>query len=170
MLKIPKSSRRKGGTTIVMLGVTGAIVLFCLFFLELQTFYDYQYAIEVRAQRAINSCVEYSMNDQRRSDGFNEMNVTTARNSYKSFLNDDLKVNSNGQCYGDSGKVLYTVSYGTPTFYDGKGSHGAGMSIKITVNMRSGLGRVFGFGGYKWSQTFESTNFRTDNNERSGRK
>ena len=56
-----KLKRRRGATVITMLGIAFLILLFGLFFLELQTLYDYQYAIEVRGQRAVNAVVEYSM-------------------------------------------------------------------------------------------------------------
>lgn len=160
--------RRRGDTTIVIIGVAAVIMLFALFMLELQEMYDVQYAIEVRAQRAINSCVEYAMDDWLRADGYNYMDVNKAQSKLKSFLDDDLNVDSSGRCYDESGDLLYTVSYGTPTYYKGDSTHGAGIEMNITVNMRAGLGKQFGVNGYTWTNHFESTNFRTDDDVRKG--
>ena len=73
-----KLKRRRGATVITMLGIAFLILLFGLFFLELQTLYDYQYAIEVRGQRAVNAVVEYSMDDRLRADGYNLFNKAMA--------------------------------------------------------------------------------------------
>lgn len=164
-----KLRKRKGGSTLVMIGVGAVIMIFCLFFLELQTMFDVQYAIEVRAQRAINSTVEYAMDDRWRADGYNYMDVSTAQNNLIKYLNDDLNVDSSGRCYDSAGRLLYRVSYGAATYYDGKSGHDAGIEMDITVNMTAGLGSAFGKDGYTWTNHFSSTNFRTDNDERAGR-
>lgn len=160
--------RRQGGTTIIMIGVTVTIFVFALFFLELLQLYNYQYAVEVRAQRAINSCVEYAMDDNYRADGLNFMDADAAADTLFTYLNTDLNVNSRGSCIGNNGETLYTVSYGTPVYHTGKDGVPAGIEIDITVNMFAGLGRFFGWDGYEWTNEFSSTNFRTDDDERKG--
>lgn len=161
--------KRRGASIIIMIGVGAVILLFCLFFLELQTMFDYQYAIEVRAQRAINSTVEFAMDDRWRADGYNYMDVAVARNNLIKYLNEDLNVDSSGRCYDSSGNLLYRVTYGPPTYYDGKSGRDAGIEMDITVNMMASLGAAFGRDGYTWTNQFSSTNFRTDNDERAGR-
>ena len=163
-----KARRRRGDTTIVIIGIAAAIMLFGLFMLELQELYDIQYAVEVRAQRAINSCVEYAMDERLRSDGYNYMDVAKAQSKLKTFLDEDLNVDSSGRCYDDNGDLIYTVRYGTPTFYKGNGGHGAGIDIEITVTMQAGLGKAFSMDGYTWTNLFQSVNFRTDNDVRKG--
>ena len=174
-----KLKRRTGSAILVSIGVAAVILLFGLFFLELQQFYDYQYAIEVRAQRAINSTVEYAMDDTWRADGYNLLDCNTASARYKGYLDADLNVDASGRCFDSNGKMLYKVSYGPLEFLGattkvnratGKTQRLAtGLRIKVTVTMTSGLGSAgFGSSSYSWSNTFESTNFRTDNNERAG--
>lgn len=164
--------RRRGSTSITAIGVCAVIVLFCLFFLELQNMFDYQYAIEVRAQRAINSTVEYCMDDQWRADGFNVMDVSKAKTELFKTLAEDLNLSSvsasGGTCYGPDGKVLYKVKYGTPTYMDGMRGSTTGIRMDITVTMPSVLGSKFGTEKYEWTNTFESTNFRVDDDQRAG--
>lgn len=171
--------RRKGSAIIVAIGVSAVIFLFGLFFLELQQFYDYQYAIEVRAQRAVNSTVEYAMDDTWRADGYNLLDCNTATARYKGYLDADLNVDSRGRCYDSNGRLLYQVSYGPLEFLGATTKYNkatgrsqrlaTGIRIEITVTMTSGLGSAgFGSPNYSWKNTFESTNFRTDNNERAG--
>ena len=153
---------RKGASTITVIGIAGVILLFGLFFLELQEMFDVQYAIGVRAQRSVNSIVETCIDDTWRADGYNIMDV-------------DLKVDSSGNCYSDSGKLIYHVSYGTPEFFRGRVSDNeqknqgdfAYMQVTVNVQMKAGLCKYFGINGYEWSNTYKSDNFRTDN-ERAG--
>lgn len=171
--------RRKGSAILVSIGVAAVILLFGLFFLELQQFYDYQYAIEVRAQRAVNSTVEYAMDDTWRADGHNYLDCNTALARYKGYLDADLNVDASGRCYDSNGNLLYRVSYGplefigaTTKYNNATGRNqklATGIRIEITVTMTSGLGSAgFGSPRYSWTNTFESTNFRTDNDERKG--
>ena len=161
--------RRRGGTTLLGIGVAGVILLFGLFFLEMQQLFDYQYAIEVRAQRAVNSLVEFAMDDRYRADGFNVMDVSKAQANLKKYLDEDLNVDAAGYCRDASGKVLYKVTYHTATYTSGKvAGQPAGVKLDITVNMKAGLGKAFGIDGYTWTNTFSSINFRTDNDERAG--
>ena len=155
-----------------MLGIAFLILLFGLFFLELQTLYDYQYAIEVRGQRAVNAVVEYSMDDRLRADGYNLFNKAMADGNYKEVLDYDLNVDASGNCKSSAGNVLYSVSYGTPTYSEaipvGDSTGYSWMAIDVTVSMPSSLGKLFGHPSFKWTTHFKSTNFRTDNNERAG--
>lgn len=170
--------KRRGGALFIGIGVAFVIFLFGLFFLELQQFFDYQYAVEVRAQRAINSTVEYAMDDQWRADGWNLLDCDTARARYKGYLDADLNVDSSGCCYDSHGQLLYKVSYGplefigqTSKFNKNKGRNqqlAKGLRIEITITMSAGLGRAFGTNSYTWTNTFESQNDRTDDNERAG--
>lgn len=170
MVKTKSKKRyRRGSTSLLGIGVAGVILLFGLFFLELQQFFDYQYAIEVRAQRAVNSLVEYAMDDRYRADGFNVMDVSKAQANLKRFLDEDLNVDSAGYCRDSSGKVLYKVTYHPATYVSGKiTGQPAGVKLDITVNMKAGLGKAFGIDGYTWTNTFSSINFRTDDDERAG--
>lgn len=167
-----KLRKRRGATVITMIGIAAVILLFGLFFLELQTLYDYQYAIEVRGQRAVNAVVEYAMDDRLRADGYNLFNKAMADGNYKEFLDNDLNVDASGNCKSNAGNVLYAVSYGTPT-YSGKKEVGdsvgySQMEIDVTVEMPSSLGKFFGHSTISWTTHFKSDNFRTDNNERAG--
>ena len=84
-------------------------------------------------------------------------------------------VDSSGNCYTSSGKLLYHVTYGTPEFYKGRVSGNeqknqsdfAYMQVEVHVQMKAGLCKYFGINGYEWSNTYKSDNFRTDN-ERAG--
>jgi competence protein ComGC len=167
-----KLKRRRGATVITMLGIAFLILLFGLFFLELQTLYDYQYAIEVRGQRAVNAVVEYSMDDRLRADGYNLFNKAMADGNYKGFLDNDLNVDASGNCKSSAGNVLYSVSYGTPT-YSGRKEVGdsvgySQMEIDVTVSMPSSIGKFFGHPTFSWTTHFASNNFRTDDDERAG--
>ena len=165
-----KLKRRRGATVITMLGIAFLILLFGLFFLELQTLYDYQYAIEVRGQRAVNAVVEYSMDDRLRADGYNLFNKAVAAGNYKEFLDNDLNVDSSGNCKSSAGNILYTVTYGTPNYSkpirvgDSVGYNW--MEIDVTVSMPSSIGKFFGHPTFSWTTHFKSENFRTDDNER----
>ena len=108
------------------------------------------------------------MDDRLRSDGYNYMDVSKAQAKLKTFLDEDLNVDSAGRCYDDSGELIYTVQYGTPTFYKGGSGHGAGIDMRITVTMQAGLGKAFGMNQYTWTNLFQSVNFRTDNDVRKG--
>lgn len=167
-----KLRKRRGATVITMIGIAFVILLFGLLFLELQTLYDYQYSIEVRGQRAVNAVVEYAMDDRLRADGYNLFNKAMADGNYKEFLDSNLNVDSSGNCKSSVGNVLYSVSYGTPTY---SGYHKAGdssgystMEIDVTVSMPSSLGKYFGYPTISWTTHFKSENFRTDDNERVG--
>lgn len=161
--------KRRGAITILAIGVMFFIMLFALFFLEVIEMYDTQYAIEVRAQRAINTTVEYSMDDVWRADGYNFMDVDLARNTLFGNLNSDLNVDSSGNCYDGYGKLLYHVSYGTATYTSGRSAGtAAGISIPITVTLKSGISGAFSISGHTWVNTYSSTNFRVDNDERAG--
>lgn len=159
-----KMKKRRGATVITMIGISAVILLFGLFFLELQQMFDVQYAIEVRAQRAVNSTVEYAMDDTLRADGYNYLDIPTAQQHWKTFMDRDLNVDSSGRCYDRNGKQIYSVVYGQPEFLQNP----ARMRIKITVNMAPVLGKHFGMTSYSWINSFESTNFRTDDDERKG--
>lgn len=167
-----KLRKRRGATVITMIGIAAVILLFGLFFLELQTLYDYQYAIEVRGQRAVNAVVEYAMDDRLRADGYNLFNKAMADGNYKEFLDNDLNVDSSGNCKSSAGNILYTVTYGTPNYSkpirvgDSVGYNW--MEIDVTVEMPSSLGKFFGHPTISWTTHFKSDNFRTDNNERAG--
>lgn len=172
-----KLRKRRGATIITMIGVAALILVFGLFFLELQTLYDYQYAIEIRGQRAVNAIVEYAMDDRLRADGFNLFNKTIADGIYKEFLDNNLAVDSSGKCRSESGTVLYSVTYGTPSYTGRKriGNATSGytigystMAIDVTVSMQSSLGKLLGSPTFTWTTHFESNNFRTDNDERAG--
>jgi len=144
------------------LGIAGVILVFAMFFLELQTMYDYQYAIEVRAQRAINSCVEYAMDDDWRADGQNRMDVTVAQNMLYTFLREDLNLDSQNRCYDSNGALLYRVVFGTPTYSDGASGTPAGIEMDITVTMFAGISKRYGMDGHTWTNHYSSTNFRID--------
>lgn len=166
---------RKGASTITVIGIAGVILLFGLFFLELQEMFDVQYAIGVRAQRSVNSIVETCIDDAWRADGYNIMDVDQAKSLWKEYMDEDLNVDSSGNCYSDSGKLIYHVSYGTPEFFRGRVSDNeqknqgdfAYMQVTVNVQMKAGLCKYFGINGYEWSNTYKSDNFRTDN-ERAG--
>lgn len=167
-----KLKKRRGATVITMIGIASIILLFGLFFLELQTLYDYQYSIEVRGQRAVNAVVEYAMDDRLRADGYNLFNKAIADGNYKEYLDNNLSVDSSGKCKSSSGSVMYAVSYGTPT-YSGRNEVGdsvgySQMEIDVTVSMPSSIGKFFGHPTFSWTTHFVSNNFRTDNNERAG--
>lgn len=162
--------RRRGATLIMMIGVGAVICLLGLFFLELQTLYDYHYSIEVRAQRAVNSALEYCMDDRYRADGLLYVPATDdTRRTVREFLNESLNVDSSGVCRDGNGNQLYRVRYSTPYIISGGPGTNPRIEITLTVNMTAGIGRAYGFGtGYDWQETFSSTNFRTDDNYRAG--
>lgn len=160
------------------------IMVFAMFFLELLRVYDTQYAIEVRAQRAVNMTVEAAMDDVARSDGYNIMlnyNKTipgtgrTVQATLEQNLKDCLNVDSSGNCYS-GGKLLYTcvwnTSPGSTTYTTGGvSSHNvAGIAIPITVKIRSNFGSFFGGSFFDWNftNTYQSTNYRVDDNQRAG--
>lgn len=155
--------KRRGAITILAIGVMFVILLFALFFLEVFEMYDTQYAIEVRAQRAINTTVEYAMDDTWRADGYNFMDKNVAQNTLFGNLNSDLNVDSNGNCYDENGKLIYHVEYGGITWIsDHSNGMAEGLSIPITVTMTSGISGAYSISGHTWTNTFESTNFRVD--------
>ena len=71
MRKLLTKRKRRGSTTIIAVSVTFAILIFFWMFMELQQFFDAQYNVEVRCQRAVNACLEYFMDDRLRADGYN---------------------------------------------------------------------------------------------------
>ena len=71
MRKLLTKRKRRGSTTIIAVAVTFAILIFFWMFMELQQFFDAQYNVEVRCQRAVNACLEYFMDDRLRADGYN---------------------------------------------------------------------------------------------------
>ena len=181
--KVPK--HRKGSTVTVSVGIMFAILVFAMFFLELLRIYDTQYAIEVRAQRAVNMTVEDGMSDVMRAKGYNVLlsyneKIPTSGKTVQQTLEDNLreclKVDSNGRCYDDSGKLLYTATWNTnpsyATYTTGSvTSHNvAGISIPITVKMTSNFGGFFGNQLFNWTftNTYQSTNFRVDDDQRAG--
>lgn len=166
-MKMLRRIRRRGSATIVMLGVAAVLILFGLFFLDMLELYDAQYNISVKAQRGVNSLVEYAMDDALRWDGYNWLDVGVANAHWKEFLDDSLGV-TNGKHYSRNGTLQYTVSYGTPVIFRGTKTENAYMEIPITVHLYSGLARYYGRNGYEWTNTFKSTNFRTDDNYRQG--
>lgn len=155
----------------MMIGVAGVIILFGMFFLEIQQLYDYQYAIEVRAQRAVNSTVEFSMDDIYRADGYNYMDIDTARVVLYENLREDLNLNLNNECVDANGKVLFSCDFGTPVYYSGQenATQNAGIALTITVRMHANLGSQFSFPYFTWTQTITSTNFRVDDGVHSAR-
>lgn len=191
---------RRGGISIVTLGVCFAIIVFFLMFLELQQFFDAQYNVEVRCQRAVNSCLEYFMDDRMRSDGYNCL--CTSVNGMARLMGESYTIeHADGQGKGlyaylddalgitnwsgsktqkpstersrkdANGETIYTVQYGSPTYqkgYDGVANRGqdASIIVDVTVTLHTGLAKYMGLNGFKWTQTFTSTNFRTDGNER----
>lgn len=135
MRKPLKMLRRRGGTMILVIGVLLAIVAFAIFGLEMQTMFNYQYAIEVRAQRGVNSIVETCINNYYRADGYNVMTleaytwrgkrIAGAEECWWEIMNDNLNINQNatrdgGKCVDANGKILYTVTYSNPKFGDGR--------------------------------------------------
>lgn len=165
-----QSRKRRGDILIVLIAVAAVIVLFGMFLLEVQKMYDYQYAIEVRAQRAVNTTVEYSMDDQWRSDGYNYMDIPTASACLMGNLREALNLNAQNQCVDANGNILYEVDFGVPTYYRGDESQTqcAEIAIDIRVTMRTGFSATFGIPDYTWKNTITSTNFRTDENMRGG--
>ncbi len=162
-----RTRRRRGGATIIAIGIAAVILLFGMFFLDMLAMFDAHYNIGVRAQRGLNSLVEYAMDDSMRWDGYNYLDEKVARDHWKEFMDDSLDVDSRGNHYAN-GKLVYSVAYGTPTIYAGSKYRDAEMSIKITVSLRSGLARYLGQNGYTWTSTYRATNFRTDDNYRRG--
>ena len=164
-----KGMRRRGGISMLAVFFMLLILLFSVFFLELLEMYDCQYAVEVRAQRAVNSTVEYAMDDVWRSDGFNVMDVSKAQSVLMSYLYQDLKLNASGACYDDGGKELYRCSFSNIVYSSGLNAQDtAGVQVDVTVNMKAGVGKWAGMNGYTWTNTFKSTNFRTNDDQRSG--
>lgn len=113
------------------------------------------------------------MDDTWRADGWNYMDVTKAQSCYTIYLDEDLDVTgpdgSGWRVHRDShGAEVYRVRYRAASFASGNSGEPAGMSVTVDVRMKAGLGRFFGQSGYSWSNTFKSTNFRVDNNERWG--
>lgn len=190
---------RRGSAAIVMVGVMGVIFVFFMFFLELQTFYDTQYAVEVRAQRAVNGALEYFMDDALRADGYNCLCYDSSGNDRYSiqyadirgnglyaFLDDALNITAwSGAkeggaaryCKDADGNIVYTVTYGErrytqgyggPYYHNGSSPNDvASIEVDVTVEMNSWLVRAFNLSqGFQWTQTFRSTNFRTDENAR----
>ena len=182
------SHRRKASTTTVSLGVMFCIMVFAMFFLELLRIYDTQYAIEVRAQRAVNMTVEAAMDDLARADGYNIMlnynkqipktGVSvqdTLEENLKACLN--LKKDSTGYyCKDSSGNVLYKCEFSTSPGYTtyltgSKTQHDiAGIKIPIKTTLRTNLGSFFNnyFIDWKFTNVYESTNYRVDENQRAG--
>lgn len=162
----------KGGISIVGIGVGFTIMLLALLFLELLELYDCQYAVEVRAQRAVNSTVEYAMDDTWRADGWNYMDVCKAQSRYIQYLDEDLEitgVSGSWHIHRDgNGQEVYRVRYRNENFYSGQYGSEAGMEVTVDVRMKVGLGKFFGQDGYEWSNTYRSTNFRVDDNQRWG--
>ena len=168
--KASPQKRLRGSISFLALGIISVVLLFGLIFLELEELYDCQYAVEVRAQRAVNSCVEYYMDDMKRADYLNYLDVDAIQHAgwpkpLYSYLNEDLNVDSSGKCYDSTGKLLYTVSYSNPQYTENP----ATMGVTVTVRMQASIGSLFNFPVYTWSNDFKSTNFRTDVNERAGR-
>ena len=183
-----KHTTHKGSTATVILGIMIFIMIFAMFFLELLRIFDTQYAIVVRAQRAINSTVELAMNDKQRADGYNYMyyktdhipnDGRTVAQALDDYLQEDLAIDRNGIRRDASGRELYRVSYdvnsaiydtGNPSYHGGTRNQ-AGISIPITVTISSkytlfdGVARLFKM---EFENTYKSTNFRTDKDERAG--
>ena len=164
---------RKGSISIVLIGISFAIIVFAMFFLELHTMWNYQYSIVACAQRAVNSTVEYAMDDRYRSDGYNFMDTVKAQDVLYKNLKNDLMLNtdssSGGTHYSSDGKKIYSVSYDTPQYYDGRGPEGAGIVIKLHVTMYSKMSSAIGASGiFSWDSIISSTNFRTDDDLRAG--
>ena len=200
MRKLLTKRKRRGSTTIIAVAVTFAILIFFWMFMELQQFFDAQYNVEVRCQRAVNACLEYFMDDRLRADGYNCLCVEdgTTRHADKiytiqyadqngkglySYLDNTLgitdwsgsKIDGGARYRKDStGETLFTVTYSNREYkkgFDGVNNRGevASISVDVTVQLNTGLARYMGItgsNGFSWTQTFKSTNFRTDGNER----
>jgi hypothetical protein len=165
---------RSGSIAVTAIGITFVIILFAMFFMEINRVWNLQYSIETRAQRAVNSTVEYAMDDRYRSDGFNVMSVTTAADNLYKFLQEDLNLSSasasGGTCYYSSGEKAYTVTYSNVQYESGlNGTSSPSIHIDITVELYSNMFSYYVPGGsFKWTNSFESTNFRTDEDQYAG--
>ena len=175
-----KSHRRRGGILILMLGITFIIALIVMLFLDVQSMYAIQYNIETRTQRALNSTVEFAMDDEWRKDRYNFMDVEVAKDNLFTYLIEDLGLQAGApgsyQRVSSTGEVLYTVVFSDIQYYSGNtyGLEGivasekaAGIELDATITMWVGAG-IFGQ-EVTWTQHFESTNFRTNTSYRGGR-
>lgn len=182
------SHRRKASTTTVSLGVMFCIMVFAMFFLEILRIYDTQYAIEVRAQRAVNMTVEAAMDDLARADGYNIMlnynkQIPKTGKTVQATLEENLRVclnltdPSGRYCKDSSGNVLYKCEFSTSpgytTYVTGdKTRHdiAAGIKIPIKTTIRTNFGSFFNNYFFDWvfTNTYESTNYRVDDNQRAG--
>ncbi len=159
--------RRRGSAAVTTIGIAAVILVFGIFFLDMLALYDAQYNIGVRAQRGLNSIVEYAMDDSKRWDGYNYIEEPVARARWKEFMDDSLGVNAGGAHYAN-GKLQYDVGYSGLEIWPGSKTKDAYMKVTVTVHLHSGIARYFGRDGYTWTNTFISTNFRTDDNYRAG--
>ena len=159
---------RKGAMTVEFFGVFFLLMLFALFFMEVLRIYNTQYAVEVLAQRAVNSAVEASMIDEWRADGYNYMSEKTARELLPKYLKQDLAVDAQGNNRDASGRILYHVDYdtGSAKYYSGT-KNNDGISIPITVTVYTRYATNFGGGAsifnVKFTNVYDSRNFRDDN-------
>lgn len=168
------------------------IMLFALFALELQSLFDFHYAVEVRAQRAVNSIVETSMDDVFRQDGLNCVVKNMVNDIWKDTMDEFLNVDSSGVCRDGNGNLLYTVRYNSVKIGDcvvpgstDKLSEITSwpeklqpyihsdrcepeVEIELTVRMEPSVGKLFQQDGYTWTNSFKSTNYRTDDDLRKG--
>ena len=158
MRKLLTKRKRRGSTTIIAVSVTFAILIFFWMFMELQQFFDAQYNVEVRCQRAVNACLEYFMDDRLRADGYNCLCVEdgTTRHADKiytiqyadqngkglySYLDNTLgitdwsgsKTDGGARYRKDStGETLFTVTYSNREYkkgFDGVNNRGEVASI-----------------------------------------
>ena len=165
----PPFKKSKGATTVVLIGVTFAILLFAMFFMEIINIFNIQYAIAVKAQRALNSTLEWAIDDASRADGKNiiTMNNTAVCNKLYEYLREDLGLNYSGICYGSDGNIAYRVTFGTVNIINGRSApHKASIQIELTVRMNIGQG--IWRRQWQWTNTFKSENFRTDEDARAG--
>ena len=165
-----QKKHRRGGTTIVMIGIIMAMMLFLLVFLETQTIYDCQYHVQASAQRAVNMTVEDAMDDEWRKDGYNYMDVDAAKRKLISNLRDCLNLNTANTSTDAEGRELYKCEFENIKYSSGQDpSHPqAGIELDMTITYYSDVGKHFNVPTITWTNKLKSSNFRTDDDLRAG--
>lgn len=100
--------RDKGSMTLIGLGLVLVLLLFSLFVINLGTLYIQNKNVQSKIQRAANSAVEYAMLDDYRADGILRLDLDIAEDSFSSFIEEDLGLNSSGVYY-KNGEKIYQV-------------------------------------------------------------
>lgn len=149
------NKRKNGGGLILTMILVFVIITFVVMIGEFYRIHILQQDIEYQLQRTVNCAVEYAMGDSYRQDKIINLNITTARQEFFTYLGEDVGLDSYNRKYKD-GRLVYALYFSS--------IGGTSNPAEFTVKGYAEANSVFSFLAGKISIPFEisSTNFRTE--------